>query len=72
MSTTYEYEVQGPDEALTEIRNLTETILHGTDTEYVECADRLAELVEGLDHWLTRGGFLPDAWKVSGGRKPSI
>jgi hypothetical protein len=27
-----------------------------------EKAVRLAELVEGLDHWLTGGGFLPTRW----------
>lgn len=26
-------------------------------------ADRLAELVDALDIWLARGGFLPDAWQ---------
>lgn len=24
---------------------------------------RLAELVQALDQWITRGGFLPQAWK---------
>ncbi len=25
--------------------------------------DRLLELVEALDEWLVRGGFLPKAWR---------
>ena len=26
-------------------------------------ARELAELVQAIDGWLSRGGFLPDAWK---------
>lgn len=26
---------------------------------------RLAELVEALDNWIRRGGFLPDTWQRS-------
>jgi hypothetical protein len=26
-------------------------------------ANRLAELVEAMDGWLSKGGFLPAAWK---------
>jgi hypothetical protein len=25
-------------------------------------ADRLATLIESLDQWITKGGFLPKAW----------
>lgn len=25
--------------------------------------ERLAELMEALDNWLSQGGFLPEAWK---------
>jgi acyl-CoA reductase-like NAD-dependent aldehyde dehydrogenase len=28
-----------------------------------EVADAMAEHAEALDAWLTRGGFLPDAWR---------
>lgn len=28
-----------------------------------EDANRLAELVESLDQWILRGGFLPKRWK---------
>lgn len=27
-------------------------------------ADRLAELSEALDQWISRGGFLPGQWKA--------
>lgn len=30
--------------------------------EFVQHARDLAEAVEGLDGWLTAGGFLPAAW----------
>lgn len=30
-----------------------------------EKAGRLAELVEALDGWISRGGFLPAAWNRS-------
>lgn len=48
---------------------------HALKAEVAEKAERLAELVEGLDGWLSRGGFLPAAWernrpkgRVSGNR----
>lgn len=28
-------------------------------------ANRLAELVDALDEWLSQGGFMPDAWQAS-------
>lgn len=28
----------------------------------------LLEAIESLDEWLSRGGFLPDAWKENGRR----
>lgn len=31
----------------------------------IVAADRLAESVEALDGWLSRGGFLPDAWAAT-------
>ena len=27
-------------------------------------ANRLAELAEALDGWITKGGFLPDQWRA--------
>jgi hypothetical protein len=37
---------------------------------YIDQLDELAQQVEALDQWLTRGGFLPEAWNVPevGGR----
>jgi len=34
---------------------------------FIERAARLAELVEAMDEWLSRQGFLPASWAV--GRK---
>ena len=31
-----------------------------TDRDYD--LERLAELAESLDEWISKGGFLPDAW----------
>jgi hypothetical protein len=39
-------------------RNLTAD----EDAEVYESADRLAELVEALNRWLSVGGFLPSRW----------
>ncbi len=30
---------------------------------HAELSARLRELIEGLDTWITRGGFLPQAWQ---------
>ena len=50
--------------ALAELRELTAAWeaagSHGTFT--VEQADRAIELARDLDGWVSRGGFLPDAW----------
>ena len=42
-----------PNATLAEIRHLVDT---GADH------DELRTAVNALDHWLTAGGFLPDAW----------
>ena len=47
-----------PNAALTEIREITARATAGKSFD----ADKLAELVDGLDQWLSRGGFRPDAW----------
>lgn len=48
-----------PDAALAEIRELVDRIKAADSRHTVQ---RLAELVDGLDQWLSRGGFLPAAW----------
>ncbi len=44
-----------------EQRAITKRLLDGTDRH--DDAERLANLSEALDEWLTGGGFLPDDWK---------
>jgi hypothetical protein len=53
-----------PNETLAEIR---EILLNGgiggrNLVKSYDNGNRLAELVEALDNWISRGGFLPDAW----------
>lgn len=38
----------------------------GDDKEYVEDLVSLAVLAEAMDNWLSRGGFLPTAWRREG------
>lgn len=49
-----------PDATLDEIRSWVDGDNSGQPPELR--ADKLAELVDSLDYWLTRGGFLPAAW----------
>ncbi len=35
----------------------------GSASPNTEGADDLADAFESLDRWLSKGGFLPDAWK---------
>lgn len=48
-----------PNEALKKIRELLK-IRRLSREESAE----LQELVEGLDEWITKGGFLPSSWSV--------
>jgi hypothetical protein len=50
-----------PNEALAQLRDLLKVIDHDADATQV-LAD-FAVTFDGLDTWLSRGGFLPTAWK---------
>lgn len=63
-----------PDANLEEQRSLAESILEALDVDEdagdevdIESvrhdAERLAELVQALDQWISRGGFLPKDWR---------
>lgn len=61
-----------PDANLEEQRSLSESILEALDVDEDEEVDmdavrddanRLAELVQALDQWISRGGFLPKDWR---------
>ena len=44
---------------LARIRELTAS----TDPDHLGDLVELAELVRALDEWISKGGFLPDAWQ---------
>lgn len=56
-----------PNITLAEIRALTLRIRNhkasADDAEMADDAVHLGELVDGLDAWLSNGGFLPMAWR---------
>lgn len=53
-----------PNTALDSLRDLTTKVIRGevdaADRESV--ADQIAETFQGLDEWLSKGGFLPEQW----------
>jgi hypothetical protein len=55
-----------PQTNLQEQRSLVRQINEALDSEQDDVitllAERLAEKVEALDEWLSKGGFLPKAW----------
>ena len=54
-----------PEANLEEQRRLVKSINKARDNEQDVDQDdihRLAELVEALDEWISRGGFLPSPW----------
>jgi hypothetical protein len=53
-----------PDATLAQIRNLI--IQHQTSAEEMSTSDaaELVELVDSLDEWMTKGGFLPTEWNA--------
>jgi hypothetical protein len=48
-----------PTGALAEIRAMIADFQQGTVPDH-----RLVDVLDGLDRWLTRGGFLPDQWTM--------
>jgi len=50
-----------PDAALAELRRL---LRRGAEGDAVaDVLPRIVELIEALDGWITRGGFLPAVWR---------
>lgn len=54
-----------PDKCLADIRYLVEQLPADDGA-----ASALAERVQALDEWISRGGFLPDAWLVDNEGNP--
>jgi hypothetical protein len=53
-----------PDAALDELLHLVDrTLADDGDRPPPQDLDRVAELIDGLDGWLTAGGFLPSRWR---------
>jgi hypothetical protein len=53
-----------PTATLNAIRLLVQTIeLTGSTQNLAELATDLAELVDALDKWMAKGGFLPKQWR---------
>ena len=54
-----------PNENLEEQRDLSEALVESSDEEETQAqSNRLAELVESLDGWIMKGGFLPTEWEL--------
>ena len=57
-----------PDAILAELRQAFEdvnTAAQNYDSDaHDDATQRIAELFAALDEWLTRGGFLPNAWRA--------
>ena len=53
-----------PNANLKEQREIIAAML-AEDSEEIDTGDavRLAELAQALDEWISKGGFLPDAWR---------
>jgi hypothetical protein len=57
-----------PDANLAELRRIIARARERADSVGYDAVndaidlDRLADLAEALDEWLSRGGFLPEAW----------
>jgi len=52
-----------PNATLKELRDLVSDAIDRDERLNTEDTYRLAELVRALDGWLTKGGFLPQAWE---------
>jgi hypothetical protein len=66
-----------PNATLDRIRELVASINKNDgldEDDFQSMASELAEYVEALDEWISKGGFLPTAWQrsinVVGGRIP--
>ena len=60
-----------PTANLREQLQLAARIQRCADREHAAChcrdsADRLADLVQALDQWIQRGGFVPEPWARAG------
>lgn len=52
-----------PNANLAEQRRIFATLTDGTANDRIARLERLAELAQALDEWLSGGGFLPREWQ---------
>lgn len=53
-----------PDACLSEIRSIVQLADHPNDLDAVEDRfDRLVDLVDSMDTWMSRGGHSPKPWQ---------
>jgi len=52
-----------PNATLKEILELVQKLDRDED-QFSQDVSQLCALIEGLDNWLSRGGFLPRRWRV--------
>lgn len=55
-----------PNANLAELRRLLASRDDGTADEQITKLERIAELTEALDEWITRNGALPRDWAAAG------
>lgn len=54
-----------PNDALELIREALDRLRDPEESDWNDAAITLAELVEALDEWLSKGGFMPAPWQES-------
>ena len=52
-----------PNATLERIRTLVAAMLDRSDTS--DETDELVQAIDNLDTWISRGGFLPEAWQAT-------
>jgi hypothetical protein len=53
-----------PDAALEHLRTLIRQLRQTTTTEaQADLGEQIADTVDDLDQWMSRGGFAPKAWR---------
>lgn len=57
-----------PDAALKAIRTFTahrDLLDRANPAEVAQALDEVLDLIDGLDAWLSRGGYMPEPWGLS-------
>lgn len=55
-----------PNETLHRLRELTNEAIEESGAPRTDLAGELGEAFNALDDWLSKGGFLPGAWREGG------